>query len=157
MIKTHIMKRTITETVIDPSHVDRTESTEFRHSKARLKEDGHFKCYICGATENIQIHHRAVEWMFDPDVDFEKMKEYCEEYDIYGYGRLLKNKPITSVDDIRNCQALCRAHHIEKETGIHETTYSAWIMQKLAKAGCDPVPQQGESAEEVLREIEQHD
>lgn len=153
MIEAHIMKRTLTEVVIDPSHVDRAESPEFRHSKERLKEDGHYHCYTCGTEEDIQIHHRAAEWMFASDVDFAKMKLYCEEYDLYGYGRLLKAKPITSVDDIRNCQALCRAHHIEKGTGIHEMTYSAWIMQKLAKDGFDPVPQQGETAEQVLEEM----
>lgn len=151
MIDQHIIKRTITEIVIDPSHAEREESAEFRRSKARLKEDGHYHCWTCGTTEDIQIHHRAAEWMFEQDVDFDKMKQYCEENDTYGYGRLLRNKPITSVDDVRNCQALCRKHHIEKGTGIHELTYPAWLMQKLAKDGCNPVPQSEMTAEEILQ------
>lgn len=159
MIEAHIMKRTITETVIDPSHVDRTESPEFRHSKARLKEDGHFKCYICGSTEDLQVHHMA-EWMFANDIDFEKLKAFVEEWDIYGYGWLLRNQPLTSVDDIRCLIVLDQKHHTGVDhadgnsgTGIHNMTFPAWIMQKLAKESCNPVPQ-NESAEEVLKEIE---
>ena len=149
MIEAHEIRRTLHEIIVDPSHVNRAETPEFRQSKKRLREDGHYKCWTCGTEEEIQIHHRATEWMFANDVDFSLMKEYCEENDTYGYGRLLKAKPITSVDDIRNCQALCRKHHIEKYTGIHELTYPAWLMQKLAKVGCDPVPQNEEEAKAI--------
>lgn len=62
MIEAHVIKRTLTEVVIDPSHVERIESSEFRHAKERLKADGHFKCWVCGATENLQVHHFGAEW-----------------------------------------------------------------------------------------------
>lgn len=160
MIEAHMMKRTLTEVVIDPSHVDRVESAEFRHSKERLKEDGHFKCWTCGSTENLQVHHMA-EWMFANDIDFGKLKAFVEEWDVYGYGRLLRNQPLTTVDDIRCMIVLCQPHHTgvdhadeDSGTGIHSLTFPAWLVQKLAKDGCDPVPQQGETAEEVLKEIE---
>jgi hypothetical protein len=139
---------TLTEVVIDPAHAERTESPEFRKSKARLKEDGHFKCYICGTTENIQVHHLA-EYCFATIVDFGKLKEFCEEFDPYGYGKLLRNKPMSDIGEVRNCLCLCRSHHIEKGTGVHETSMPIWLIQKLAKE--DPVPQEGQNPEEVLK------
>jgi hypothetical protein len=151
VVEAHEIKRTITEIVIDPSHADRTESKEFRRSKVRLKQDGHFYCYVCGAEENIQVHHLA-EYCFGTIIDFQKLKVFLEEFDPYGYGRLLRNKDLTTVDDVRNCICLCRAHHIEKGTGVHELTFPTWLVQKLAKV--DPVPQEGETPKEVLKKIE---
>ena len=153
MIEAHEMKRTLTEIVIDPSHVDRTESPEFRRSKERLKEDGHYKCYICGTAEGIQVHHLG-EYCFANVIDFGKLKQFCEDFDPYGYGKLLKNKSMSGVDEVRNCLCLCREHHIEKGTGVHELTMPIWLIQKLAKSGEDPVPQNGESAGQVLEEVE---
>ncbi len=156
-VQAHVMTRTITEVIIDPTHVDRAESTEFRHSKARLKEDGHYHCWICGSTEDLQVHHMA-EWMFANDIDFDKLKAFVEGWDIYGYGRLLKSQPLTTVDDIRCLIALCQNHHTGVDradsnsgTGIHSMTFPAWLVQKLAKGGRDPVPQDGETAGEVLQ------
>lgn len=153
MVTAHEIKRTLTEVVIDPSHVERKESSEFRKSKARLKKDGHFHCYICGATEEMQVHHMA-EYCFETIVDFAKLKEFCEEFDPYGYGRLLRNNPMTSIDEVRNCLCLCRTHHVEKLTGIHESTFPIFIIQKLCRADADPVPQEDQDPKEVLEEIE---
>ncbi|MCL6442091.1 MAG: hypothetical protein K6T83_01270 [Alicyclobacillus sp.] len=158
----HIEQRTIHDIVIDPDHSDRTESEVFRKAKERLKEDGHYRCYICGTTNDLQVHHRAAEYMFNNIVDFDKLKEFCEEWDLYGYGRLLKAQPITTVDDIRNQMVLCRTHHTGVDhddgnsgTGIHNMTFSSWIIQKLAKDGCNPVPQPGETAETAEKRVKE--
>lgn len=137
----HEITRTITEAYIDPAHAERAESPEFRAAKKRLKEDGHHVCYVCGSTKRIQIHHYFSEWMFDEIVSFDKLKKAAEHFDIYGYGKLLQHRPITTVDDIRNLMALCIVHHIEKGTGIHELTYPTWQMQYLCKDGLDPIPE----------------
>ncbi|SPF51236.1 conserved hypothetical protein [Candidatus Desulfosporosinus infrequens] len=156
----HEMKRTLHEVIIDPNTIERTESAEFRKSKARLKEDGHYFCYICGTTEDLQSHHQA-EWMFSSIINFDKLKTFVEEWDIYGYGRLLKNQPLTTVDDVRCLVCLCQSHHtgVDHEdggsgTGIHDMTFPSWIMQKLAKDNENPVPECGETAEKVLKDIE---
>ena len=141
-MKGHKSVKTIKEVVIYPDHVERKESVEFRKSKERLKEDGHYKCWICGCTELLEAHHFACEWALVEDVDFDKLKTFVEEWDPYGYGKLLKNKSITSADDIRNMLVLCERHHRKPEDGIHETTFPIWIIQKLAKAGTQPVPEE---------------
>lgn len=160
MTTEHLEERTIKDFAVDPDHADRKESPEFRRSKRRLKADGHYKCYICGSTENIQVHHRGAEWMFENIVDFDKLKDFLEEWDVYGYGRLLKHKPITTVDDIRNQLCLCQSEHtgVNHEdggggTGVHSLTFNSWIMQKLALPGANPIPQKGETFAQALERI----
>lgn len=161
MTKIHIEQKTIHSCAVDPDHANRTESETFRKAKERLREDGHYKCYICGTDDNIQIHHRAGEYMFENIVDYDLLKEFCEEWDIYGYGRLLKNIPITTVDDIRNAMPLCMEHHIGVDhennntgTGIHDLDFPTWIIQKLAIKGANPVPQKGETVEQAMARVE---
>lgn len=158
----HMEKRTLHDYSVDPDHAERNESQDFRDAKKRLKEDGHFQCYICQSTEKLQVHHRASEFMFANVVDFDLLKEFCEEWDVYGYGKLLKNKPITTVDDVRNQMVLCQPHHtgVNHEdgnggTGIHSATFPTWIMQKLAIKGANPVPQQGETFEDAMKRVQQ--
>lgn len=161
MTEEHVIHRTLHETFIDPDHVKRSESAEFRKSKGRLKEDGHYKCWVCGDTKNLQCHHRGAEWMFANVVNFDKLKLFLEEWDIYGYSKLLKDRPITSVDDIRNQMYLCQDHHTgvdhsdgKSGMGIHALTFPEWIVQKIAKDGADPIPQAGENAKDVMADIE---
>lgn len=139
-VKEHKSKRRITEVVIYPEHEPREESRLFRKNKERLIEDGHFECWVCGSTENLQVHHYGCEWSLENVCDFKKLKEFLEEWDPYGYSKTLKKKPIECVDDIRNMMVLCREHHIEVVNGIHQTTFPIWIIQKLAKKGEEPVP-----------------
>lgn len=146
-VKEHKAIRHLTEIVIYPDHAKREESEEFKRNKERLKEDGHYKCWVCGSTKNLQVHHFGCEWALANDCDFTKLKEFCEEFDPYGYGKLLRNKPITSVDDIRNLLVLCEEHHLGGTedgvaNGIHNISFPIFIIQKLAKEGTDPVPEE---------------
>lgn len=163
-VDAHIMTRHLTEVVVTPEHANRTESAEFRRAKARLKADGHYHCWVCGATKNLQVHHYGLEWSLANLGDFAKLKEFCEEWDPYGYGRLLKNKPITSADDIRNMLVLCQEHHTGVDhadgnsgTGIHSLTFPVFIIQKLAKQGKHLIPHDGEKPQQVLKEMESYE
>jgi hypothetical protein len=159
-VATHKQQRHIIECVITPEHDKRKESAEFRKSKERLADDGHYQCYVCGSKEDLQVHHYACEWSLEADVDFNKLQSFCEEWDVYGYGRLLKNVQMTSVDDIRNCMVLCQEHHTGVDetnggtgTGVHSMSFSAWIMQKLSKDGFNPIPQDGKTSEQLITDI----
>lgn len=118
MTEAHETIRHLTEVVITPEHADRTESPEFRHSKDRIKKDGHFKCWVCGAMENLQVHHFGCEWSLQNVCDFEKLKAFCEEWDPYGYGKLLRNIPIITADDVRNMLVLRMQHHLGEMLSI---------------------------------------
>lgn len=164
MTAEHAENRVLHDFAVDPDHADRSDSPEFNASKKRLSEDGHYKCYVCGSDQNIQIHHYHCEWMFANVADWDKVKVAAEAFDIYGYGRLLKNKPITSPDDIRVMMALCQAHHTGVDhqdggggTGIHEVSHPTWNAQKIALDGADPVPQPGETFAAALARIQSHE
>ena len=159
-VREHLEKHTLREVVITPSHVRRTESEAFRRNKQRLREDGHYQCWVCGSTENLQVHHFGIEWSLSNIADWEKVKAFCEEWDPYGYGRLLHNQAITSPDDIRNLLVLCQEHHTGVDhadggsgTGIHDLTFPVWVVQKLAKTADGPVPQAGQTVDEVMQEV----
>jgi hypothetical protein len=156
----HVLRRTIQDDVVDPTHATRRESPTFRAAKRRLKADGHWRCWICGRTDALQVHHFLAEYMFKDLVDLAVMKEVAEALDPYGYGRLLRHQPLTDPEDIRGLLVLCAAHHTGVDTatggsgtGIHELTFPTWIMQKLAKAEVNPVPQPGETFADVLKRL----
>ncbi|RIV17627.1 hypothetical protein D2Q93_15035 [Alicyclobacillaceae bacterium I2511] len=160
MVEEHVLFRSLKEVVMTPSHVHRTESAEFRRNKQRLREDGHYRCWVCGTTEGLQVHHFGIEWSLANLADWEKVKAFCVEWDPYGYGRLLRNQPMNSPDDIRNLLVLCETHHIGVDTadggsgtGIHELTFPIWVVQKLAQVGRVPVPQPGVTTAQVESEI----
>lgn len=162
MVDKHVLTHTLKEVVITPSHASRTESAEFRQTKKRLQDDGHYKCWVCDSTDNLQVHHFVLEWSLESIGDFDKVKEVCETFDIYGYGRLLRNVLITSVDDIRQMMVLCQRHHtgVDHEnggsgTGIHEMSMPVWMIQKVAKDGVDAVPQSGETLQQAESTVEE--
>jgi len=162
IVQEHLETLNVKAVMVTPSHPDRVESAEFRKSKERLKEDGHYKCFICEKTDNIQIHHFAVEYSEQELADLDKVKEFVETFDIYGYGKLLKNKPLTSVEDCRCLMAVCQEHHTGTDStdggtssSIHGLPFPYWIMQKLAKDGLDPIPQEGETIEFVEEKIKE--
>src|SRR5579875_3061209 len=163
-VKEHVTTRTLREVVITPDHVRRTESAEFRETKKRLKADGHYQCWVCGTTENLQVHHFGIEWSLANIADWDKVKAFVEEWDPYGYGRLLRNKPMCSADDIRNMLVLCQAHHtgVDHETGgsgtgIHEMSFPIWLVQKLARLGANVVPQSGETVDEAAETVRRNE
>ena len=143
----HELKNSLTEVEEIPTHIERKgESSTFLANVKRLKADGHYKCWICGGTEDIQIHHLIAEWCLSNSIDMTKLMDVACVFDPYGYSKTVTGA-IESVDDIRNLMALCQKHHTGKIEGIHETTFSAWISQRIAKDGVEIVPQDHNKAE----------
>jgi len=156
----HEEKIHLLEVVVTPGHDDRAESAEFRKSKKRLEEDGHMECWICGSKEKLQVHHFLAEWSLAKLVSRKKLKALCELFDIYGYGKLMKDIALKSVDDIRQMMVLCQECHtgVDQEDGssgigIHDLPFPAWIIQKVCKDGCSPIPRRGETAEQAEARI----
>ena len=156
----HDETRRFLECVITPDHENRTESPDFRFAKDKLRSDGIYECWVCGCKEKLQLHHYGAEWSLAKTVDFIVLKKFLEEWDVYGYGKKLKNKPITTVDDIRNMMWLCAEHHtginntIGNGTGVHSMTFPIFIAQKLAKKGENPVPQEGETIQDTMNRVD---
>ena len=154
----HVQKHILHEIAITPSHGKRN-TKEFHKSVQKLKEDGHYKCFVTGKTENLQVHHIS-EFSLENIVDFDKLKDFLLRIDFYGYSKLLQNTPITSIDDVRNMLVLDQEHHtgVDKEDGgtgigIHEVSWPVWVIQCVSKTGSNPVPQKGEQIETVEARI----
>ena len=162
----HVERLSLTEIMITPEHEKRKESKLFKESKKRLKADGHYRCYICGCEDSkenkLQAHHYGAEWSMSSIVDYQKLKLFCEEWDLYGYGRLMKNILMDSPDDVRNFMILCANHHVEinktanNPTSIHHMTFPYFIMQKLSLDGLDPIPQQDQTEKQVEDAIKKY-
>lgn len=153
-VAAHKTVRSLLEVVNYPEHDERTESKMFKETKKRLKKDGHYQCYICGTDKGLQVHHYGGEWSLENSIDLDKLKSFLEEWDVYGYGKLLKNTPLTSVDDVRNAMVLCQEHHTGGSSdgsanGVHNITFPAWISQKLVKEGTETVPLEDETLDKV--------
>ena len=159
MVDEHVEKRTLHEVVVTAAHGNRDTAT-FRKSVNRLKEDGHYKCFIpwCKNTD-IQVHHRC-EFSLEECYDFDAVKNYLLSHDTYGYSNLLKNQPIETVDDVRNLVCYCAEHHIGIDdddggsgTGIHHMTEPAFIAQIVCSPEFNPIPQKGENIDDVIKRI----
>ena len=147
-------------------HAERgAESAEFNRNVARLKADGHGKCFVADSmgetvTENLQVHHFLAEWSEGELVDFVKLKRLAEIFDIYGYAAAMKDIPMTSVDDIRNLMVLSQPFHTGvnatagNPTGIHNLVFPFWLAQLNCKKGVCPVPEAGETIEAAEKRID---
>lgn len=153
LIAEHIQRHTFTEEMVGPQHEERTTSPLFLQSKKQLKQDGHFKCYVCGTTENLESHHFGCEKSEENVCDMQLLELYLIEHDIYGYSHAMLGTPIISTDDVRNQMILCTCHHREKGTGIHNMTHGFWVMQKICKTGQNPVIDPDEPKEKALERV----
>lgn len=147
----HEQNKTLTENIIIPEHEERTETPDFTQAKNQLRIDGHFYCWICGTTENIEVHHFWAEWCLSKIVNLTVVKALCALFDIYGYSKKYADKPFESINDIRQMMCLCKKHHTGKGTGIHCVDFVTWIAQKVCFI--DPVPEQGQDIEKLEKEI----
>jgi hypothetical protein len=80
------------------------------------------------------VHHKHIERCFaEEDIDWDSVKLDVPEFD---WSTFDKSNPYTFVDNCNyNGMCLCRAHHTERNSGIHMMPYSLWIMQKYFKSG----------------------
>ena len=111
--------------------MERTESLLYRANRARLYAEGHGVCLICKTKEDLQVHHMMCPYAKQRDVDYQKLKQTCESFDVYGYSAAMLGVPLTSVDDIRNLIVLCQSHHKRADHGIHNIPFADWLMQKV--------------------------
>jgi len=138
MVSAHVATRTFTEVMNIPEHGERKgESPLFHSNVARLKLDGHYLCRVCQTNEDLQVHHACCEWSMMNSADYAKLKQECFVFDPYGYSHSaeFRSEPMTSVDDIRNMEVLCRTHHECKFFGKHNTTHPAWVSQIVCANG----------------------
>lgn len=142
----HVEEETLRVDVNIPEHDPRVTTEIFRRTRAVVIAAG-ARCWICEQTEAelgkpLQLHHFPVERSLANMVDWALFREQAERGD-YGPGPLTFDwatfDPVhweTFVDDMQhNGLALCEAHHIGKDEGIHLMPHPLWVAQRFAKEG----------------------
>ncbi|MDR3480645.1 MAG: hypothetical protein P4L91_08005 [Burkholderiaceae bacterium] len=138
-MQAHEEKETLSVDVFGPAHADRTTTTIFVHSKAKLEEREHGRCWICGCTAEeaghpLEAHHLGIERQFaEAAIEWGKVKADFPNFD---WANFDQTKPYTFVDNmLAQGTLLCKPHHTGKFTGIHSLPYSLWIMQRYLTDG----------------------
>ena len=172
-VKEHAETINIKNIAITPDHVDRVASKEFAQAVRQLKQDGHYVCFVSGRKDgdkrpdgsitDLQVHHLLAEWSMANIVDMNKLKALSERLDPYGYGKVMTDVPLTTVDDIRNMLVLDQPFHTGTNdvagnaTGIHNLAFPMWVMQLVYEDNDNPIPQKGETIQNAEDRIEIED
>lgn len=142
-IVAHFKRGTFEEKYWLPAHEKRRESVLFKSNKKLIRDDCGAPCWICGATDDLEVHH-VFEWAFWNALDRRKVTDILHAIEFYDtdytalaqdasrlrqhLSELAKQKPVLdSPDDARNLVVLCREHHRLKFTGIHTVSFPLWL------------------------------
>jgi hypothetical protein len=119
-----------------PGHDRRVESELFHKNKRLLVHEHDLACFnpSCGSRENREVHHWA-EWCGEAWYDMDKLKRFLMGHDVYGFSKMYADRPIESVDDIRNLVVLCSRCHREDPFAIHHAPFPQHIQQAIVKDG----------------------
>lgn len=137
-IDEHEEKETLQIDILAPGHEKRTTSELFKKTRKELLAKTP-RCFICNRTaeesgEPLEAHHLGIEWQFAlGDIDWDLVKQDFPHFD---WKHFDPSKPYEFVDNM-NSQGLilCKEHHTGKDTGVHNTPFPLWIMQRYLKNG----------------------
>jgi hypothetical protein len=126
----HLQKQTLTVQVFIPDHPDRTTTPIFAATRRKLIGDNPAACcYICGAKDSLELHHRTVEWCDSSAVDWGKVAQEVPDFDWKDFD---PTKPETFIDSEWNANlVVCKKHHTGLDHGIHMLPEPLWRLQKL--------------------------
>ncbi|WP_125206434.1 hypothetical protein [Capsulimonas corticalis] len=114
-----------------PSHEPRETDPHyhvFNAARLRMKKMGLLKCWSCGTTENIELHHDKVEYSLQNGVDLSKFEELYPEFNIHS-DEDFKNW----IEGEGNLLPLCKLHHTGI-LGIHVIPYPQWQILRYYRA-----------------------
>jgi hypothetical protein len=112
---------------------------DFQAAKKRLKEQGLWRCVVCGSAEQVQLHHAHVEFSLQNGVDVGRLNE--------ALGLHLGTDEFAAwIDSPGNLEPLCRTHHTGTE-GVHQLCAPAWEALRVWRRDLPP-PEELVPAEE---------
>lgn len=136
MTDAHTVTEHLTLIYAYPAHEPREHTPEYHYfnaARARMKKLGLLKCWICGTTENVELHHNACEFALSQAVDWEKFAADHLDWHISSdedFKRMIEGEGALL--------PLCVLHHRGIE-GIHTIHMPAWTTLKyLIEGGIVP-------------------
>ena len=134
-IQAHIQTVTIHIAEHYPSHEPRTEDPHYKYFNAarkRLADLGKLVCWICGTTEQVELHHSMVEFALSNGVDIQKFETLYPEF-----GITTDEQFLWWVEGEGNLTPLCKLHHTGI-LGVHVLPYPVWEPQRFWKHELQP-------------------
>ena len=132
IVNSHTQSETDRLVFYYPDHEPREDDPHyslFNATRARLVKLGSLKCWRCGATEKIELHHSEIEFSLQNGVDPAKFEAAHPEF------------RITSDDEFQawvegegNLLPLCMECH-RGTVGIHHVPYPCWLIGRYWKTG----------------------
>lgn len=118
-----------------PDHPARPGDPHYKHfiqARKRMLKLGLLKCWICGDTDNIELHHSLIEYALQNGVDMTKFTELYPEF-----GEMDDETFKNWIEGEGNLTPLCRLHHTG-DLGIHTLTYPEWLPLRFWKKDIPP-------------------
>lgn len=132
IVKAHTQTEHLTLVYAYPAHEPRTSDSHyhtFNETRKRMKKLGLLKCWICGTTANVELHHDKVEFALANDIDWRLFALDHPEW------HLLSDDDLKEKIEMEgNMTPLCSEHH-RGLTGIHTIHASAFNAQKYLREG----------------------
>lgn len=131
----HVQNVTLHITECIPAHEPRASDPHYKYfneARTRLAALGKLQCWVCGTTEQIELHHSTVEFAFANGVDLTKFEKLYPEFKIESDEDFLK-----WIEGEGNLLPLCKLHHTGI-MGIHILDYPVWLIQRFYRADLAP-------------------
>jgi hypothetical protein len=130
--KEHEFKMHIDIDIFYPDHPPRSESSVFVATKKHWHAAGAV-CDVCGTKDNIEIHHKYIEWADADGVDW--LGKVQPAHPNFDWKNFVPEKSEYFVDSVYNTEPLCEKHHRGPAPhGKHFTPEPIWNMQKYQRA-----------------------
>lgn len=124
----HEFKMHIDVDIFYPEHPPRTESRVFVHTKKHWHDAGSV-CRVCETPNDIEIHHKFIEWADADGVDWDKVRAAHIDFD---WSKFTESADF--IDSVYNTEPLCEKHHrAPAPHGIHFTPGPIHQMQQYKK------------------------
>lgn len=132
----HLQKQTDALAFYYPSHEPRKGDPHYRlfnQMRRKLIAAG-ARCWICGTSKNLEIHHNEIEYAAATGVDLAKF-----EHLFPGAHVKTEEDLLNWCESPSNAKVLCALHHRGPFNGVHHVPLPNWLLQRLWKKGL-PAP-----------------
>ncbi len=136
MIDAHEQKTTLRILEFFPAHDEREGDPHyaaFRATRARLQELGKLVCWVCGATQGIELHHNSVEFALANGID---LTRFHEKFPEFAGATQTEEAFLAWVESEGNLLALCVDHH-RGPHGIHCLPFPCWRALAIWRDGLE--------------------
>lgn len=115
-----------------PDHEQRKRTAKFEHARHQMIEVEKQTCWVCGTSEELELHHWVIEDCLANAVDFSEGSKLRQDFPEFDWASF--KEPQDFVSDRVNMRVFCKKHHTGVGTSIHRLPYPVFNVQRYLKA-----------------------